>query len=289
MSAAKRPKVTIYLARDGWRWRLKAKNGRIQAVSSEAYVKRWNAWRAYLQVDAALHAAGSRGLVLSLFPGIGMLDKGFEEEGFCVVRGPDLLWGGDIREFHPPSGVFDGVIGGPPCPSHSSLRHQIKASGNEPEPDLVPEFARVICASSPRWWVMENAPDCPPPFQGARFFIFNNRWLGEKQNRRRMFYSNLDLRRHISGAPLEAIDWEHAVTSDARPVSIPIAGGKRKSTADRPRRLLGDALELQGFKRNWLDHSPFTMQAKRKMVGNGVPLPMSRAIARAVVKALEAK
>ena len=33
-------------------------------------------------------------LVLSLFPGIGLLDMAFEAEGFCVVRGPDLLWGG---------------------------------------------------------------------------------------------------------------------------------------------------------------------------------------------------
>ena len=54
-------------------------------------------------------------LVLSLFPGIGLLDRAFEEEGFCVVRGPDLLWGGDIKTFHPPAGKFDGVIGGPPC------------------------------------------------------------------------------------------------------------------------------------------------------------------------------
>jgi len=29
------------------------------------------------------------GLVLSLFPGIGLLDRAFEEEGFTVVRGPD--------------------------------------------------------------------------------------------------------------------------------------------------------------------------------------------------------
>ena len=36
-------------------------------------------------------------LVLSLFPGIGLLDMAFELEGFCVVRGPDVLWGGDIK------------------------------------------------------------------------------------------------------------------------------------------------------------------------------------------------
>ena len=34
-------------------------------------------------------------LVLSLFPGIGLLDSAFEEEGFIVVRGPDLIWGGE--------------------------------------------------------------------------------------------------------------------------------------------------------------------------------------------------
>lgn len=36
-------------------------------------------------------------LVLSLFPGIGLLDLAFEEQGYCVVRGPDLLWGGNIE------------------------------------------------------------------------------------------------------------------------------------------------------------------------------------------------
>jgi len=27
------------------------------------------------------------------------LDTAFEEEGLCIVRGPDLAWGGDIRRF----------------------------------------------------------------------------------------------------------------------------------------------------------------------------------------------
>lgn len=33
------------------------------------------------------------GLVLSLFPGAGLLDAGFTQAGFSVVRGPDLLLG----------------------------------------------------------------------------------------------------------------------------------------------------------------------------------------------------
>lgn len=44
-------------------------------------------------------------LVLSVFPGIDGLGCGFEGEGYCVVRGPDVLWGGDVRGFHPLTGV----------------------------------------------------------------------------------------------------------------------------------------------------------------------------------------
>lgn len=75
-------------------------------------------------------------LILSLFPGIGLLDMAFEEQGFCVVRGPDALWGGDIHTFYPPPGRFDGVIGGPPCQSFSRLRHLVAANGLETAPNL---------------------------------------------------------------------------------------------------------------------------------------------------------
>lgn len=52
-------------------------------------------------------------LVLSLFPGIDILGRGFESLGFCVVRGPDKMWDSHIEDMHLPSGRFDGVIGGP--------------------------------------------------------------------------------------------------------------------------------------------------------------------------------
>ena len=35
-------------------------------------------------------APAHRGLVLSLFSGLGMLDEGFREEGFCVVSAGDI-------------------------------------------------------------------------------------------------------------------------------------------------------------------------------------------------------
>jgi DNA (cytosine-5)-methyltransferase 1 len=138
-------------------------------------------------VTRAIHVGEC--LVLSLFPGIGLLDRAFEEEGFCVVRGPDVLWGGDIRRFHPPAGKFDGVIGGPPCKGESTLAHL----NGTPGLSMRDEFCRVRDESECAWWVMEAVKrhddiDTNP-------LLLTPRWLGSSQSRKRWFHSNLPLRR----------------------------------------------------------------------------------------------
>ena len=50
---------------------------------------------------------------------------------------------------------------------------------------------------------------------------------------------------------------------------------------------LEDACELQGLPRNFTEDMPFRKDAKLKAVANGVPLPMGRAIARAVKRAMD--
>src|SRR5687767_5879290 len=142
-------------------------------------------------------------LVLSLFPGIGLLDMAFEAEGFCVVRGPDVLWGGDIRRFHPPAGKFDGVIGGPPCQVFSKLSKMSgsdETRGQTRHGNLVPEFVRVVEASRPAWFLMENVPQAeePKPEQySVHKSYLNNRWLGEVQNRERCFWFGTDINPYL--------------------------------------------------------------------------------------------
>jgi len=53
----RKPKLEIYKARDGWRWRLRASNGRILACSGEALKARsTDAWITYsLALEAALY------------------------------------------------------------------------------------------------------------------------------------------------------------------------------------------------------------------------------------------
>jgi DNA (cytosine-5)-methyltransferase 1 len=127
-------------------------------------------------------------LVLSLFPGIGLLDMAFEEEGFCVVRGPDVHWGGDVRRFHPPPGRFDGVIGGPPCQAFTPLRHMsphVDAYGN-----LIPEFERVVLEAQPGWFLMENVREAPMPVcpgYVVHDVVLRDHWCGGETSRVRRF------------------------------------------------------------------------------------------------------
>lgn len=94
------------------------------------------------------------GIVLSLFGGVGLLDKGFSEAGFCIVRGPDLLWGSNIKDFdaRPLRGKINGVIAGVPCQKFSVCTKKENRKNHE---DLWPEFYRIICESDPDWYLAE--------------------------------------------------------------------------------------------------------------------------------------
>jgi DNA (cytosine-5)-methyltransferase 1 len=231
-------------------------------------------------------------LVLSLFPGIGLLDAAFEEEGFCVVRGPDLLWGGDIRSFNPPAGRFDGVIGGPPCQTHSRMRSLALTNGSDVvHEDQIPEFARVVNETRPVWFVMENvrdayAPTCPEYF--VQEHRLNNRWLGEDQSRLRCFWFGVR-----DGRPARLLfDGLSALDSIVREPTV--LAGHGEAIGQRRRGFVGrtwqEGARLQGLSPEWIAHmeqdAPFTVHGLKKVIGNGVPLPMGRAVARAVKKAM---
>jgi DNA (cytosine-5)-methyltransferase 1 len=239
-------------------------------------------------------------LVLSLFPGIGLLDMAFEEAGFCVVRGPDLLWGGDIRSFHPPAGKFDGVIGGPPCQAFSRLRHIVEANGYRTAPNLIPEFERVVRETKPTWFVMENVPDAPAPRMDGYSLqceFVRDVWCGGETNRLRKFSWG-----HVGGArlridtlALHRPDPELSALASGgyrdRPVAVGGSGKRKDRGALRNRGYMAQRdfaghLKLQGLPAEFLADSPLTVAGKIKAVGNGVPLPMGRAVAAAVKRAL---
>jgi len=247
---------------------------------------------------------GHPGLVLSVFPGIDLLGRAFEEEGYCVVRGPDLLWGGDIRTFHPPTGVFEGVIGGPPCQAWSQMRHINPLCGRHG--NLIPDFERVAAETEPAWFLMENRPEAPVPEvtgYAVSTHLVRDRWVGGVQPRPRRFSfgtrdgAALDIEWTLLMNPNEAMAVlaDHVLPPGQRQsilisgsrVPVKIGGsGKLKATAKGNTAIsIEDACEAMGLPRDFTKEMPFTMHGKRSVIGNGVPMAMGRAIAKAVRRA----
>jgi DNA (cytosine-5)-methyltransferase 1 len=228
-----------------------------------------------------MNNAASSLLVLSLFPGIGILDRGFEDEGFTVVRGPDLLWGGDVRRFSVPAETFTGVIGGPPCQCFSSLVRIIRSRGQQVADNLIPEFERLVSAARPGWFVMENVPGAPAPIVPGYQVVdslLDTRWLGlEQSRRRRFFFGTPDGKKlHFELAALDHPIKERTVTSKYR----------KDAFNETAYRSLKETIRLTGLPDGFFDHSPFTLQGKMKMLGNAVPYPMARVVARSVKTAM---
>lgn len=242
-------------------------------------------------------------LVLSLFPGIGLLDRAFEEEGFCVVRGPDLLWGGDVRAFHPPAGRFDGIIGGPPCQIFSILKRLNPLAG-EKHGNLIPEFERIVAEARPSWFVMENVEGAPlPGVDGYQVHaqMLRDMWVGGVTSRLRRFsFGTREGRRlvvetlalHGHGEPAALAGGSGRET----PVALGGSGRPKRTTKDGrairsgpnpgARASLAEQCRKQGLPEDFLADAPFSASGKSKMVGNGVPVPMGRAVARAVKAAV---
>ncbi len=225
-------------------------------------------------------------LVLSIFPGIDLFGMALEMEGFCVVRGPDVIFGQDIRGWHVPAGKFEGVIGGPPCQVFSRLRLLVKAHGGDVKyGNLIPEFERVVTEAQPFWFIMENVPQAPLPHiwnYTTKSYKVNNTWFGGEQHRIRRFTFGI-----IGNEGLELpFEWpalmETPLPEGYKPQTV-CAGHGGGYIYSMP---LADRIRLQGLPPDFLTNEPFTKTGKCQLIGNGVPIPMGRAVAKAVKKAM---
>lgn len=211
-------------------------------------------------------------LVLSLFPGIDLLGRAFELEGFCVVRGPDPAIGtGDIRDFNPPR-TFTGIIAGPPCQDFSVAR-RIPATGEGIA--MLNQCVRIIEEVIPAWWLIENVPTVPDirieGYTHQRIDLRANEF-GLRQSRLRHF--------QFGSRFFQVLIVERGPEVDATEACAMACEGEKAS-----RRTWSNFCELQGLEPDF-DLPYFTQAARYRAVGNGVPLPMGRAIARVIYSGL---
>lgn len=213
-------------------------------------------------------------LVLSLFPGVDLFGRGFEAEGFCVVRGPDILWGGDVRNFHPPPGRFEGIIGGSPCQDFSKARRSPPTGEGL---KLIGEFVRVVAEAKPEWFILENVPTVPTVLvEGYRVqrLDLDARECGLRQSRLRHFQFG------SAAGKVIIVQRRLALSRTESQATCLASEGWRKS-----RRTWADFCELQGLPRDF-ELPGMTKAARYAAVGNGVAVPVARVIAEAVARAV---
>jgi DNA (cytosine-5)-methyltransferase 1 len=208
-------------------------------------------------------------LVLSIFPGIDLLGMAFEQKGFCVVRGPDKIFGGDIRTFFPPSGVFDGIIGGSPCQDFSVARRSAPTGYGL---EMLREFERVVDLAKPAWWLLENVPTVPDlrinGYNWQRFPLLASDCGGRQHRLRHFQWGSRD------GALLHPL---RSVTATVIEPAALATEGARKN-----RRAWPDFCRVQGLPSTF-DLPGFQLHEKYRAVGNGVPLEMGLVVAQAVI------
>lgn len=211
-----------------------------------------------------------RQLILSLFPGIDLFGRAFDEAGACVVRGPDPLWGQRVEDFHGLA-EFDGIIAGTPCQDFSRAR-RCPPSGHGLH--CLAEFARVVTECSPSWWLLENVPCVPDVtvrgYQVQRLNV-SGQDCGCAQRRLRSFQFG-----YMAGPPLILHRSQYCI-NDPEPTCMASEG--RRST----RRSWRDFVTAMGLPPNF-DLPGWSVAMKYRCVGNGVPLQMGRVLAAAVLR-----
>lgn len=218
-------------------------------------------------------------LVLSLFPGIGLLDRAFSSTGFCVVKGPDLVTGGDVRQFAGVSGRFDGIVAGPPCQGFSVANPHRKNDDHKSvlnSRTMLQHTCRIILECQPEWFLIENVPGVPDVridgYSVQRIPITDLECGGVQLRSRHVQFGSA--KGHII-RPERVNDCTRNRKKGRPPKSVTTKTTRWKDFPDVCRRQGLDApIELPGWYRT----------AKVKAVGNGVPLNMGRALAAAIVR-----
>jgi DNA (cytosine-5)-methyltransferase 1 len=216
-------------------------------------------------------------LVLSLFPGVGLLDRAFSSAGFCIVQAQDKITGGDIREFVGIPGRADGVVAGPPCQGFSAInayKTQADHASVVNSRLMLQHTCRVIIECEPEWFLIENVPRVPDVridgYTVQRIPITDQECGGLQLRSRHIQFGSL------RGDVIRPIRVNDCTRNRKKGRPAKAVTTKTERWKDFP-----DVCRRQGLETP-IDLPGWTRTAKVRAVGNGVPLRMGCALAAAV-------
>jgi DNA (cytosine-5)-methyltransferase 1 len=217
-------------------------------------------------------------LVLSLFPGVGLLDRAFAAAGFCVVQAQDKITGGDVREFAGVPGRFDGIVAGPPCHGFSVANtHRTKADHASVVNSrlMLQNTCRIISECEPEWFLIENVPTVPDVridgYTVQRIPITDLECGGVQLRSRHIQFG------HVGGKIIRPERVNDCTRNRRKGRPAKAVTTKTERWKDFP-----DVCRRQGLERP-IDLAGWCRTAKVRAVGNGVPLRIGRALAAAVI------
>ncbi|WP_457744108.1 DNA cytosine methyltransferase [Sulfurimonas sp.] len=210
-------------------------------------------------------------LVLSLFTGVGLLDKAFREAGFCVVSAGDIIYGQDIRDFTGMKNKFNGVIGGSPCQDFSTLKRE----KGDYSLLMLNEFMRIVLECEPDWYLLENVKSVPnvTDLDKIGVTLQRKKYTHQRFDINQAWYDNYTRLRHIQFGSKHGL-----YLNIPRGISQNILGGCALASDNRSFREL---CMIQGLNDNF-NLPDFTVKGKKKLIGNGVPLSIGRVLAQEV-------
>ena len=204
-------------------------------------------------------------LIVSLFPGIGLLERPFSDAGLPVLRGPDLLWGQSVETFHLPRGLAWGILAGPPCQDFSAAR-RAKPSGHGRR--MLAELARLIEEARPAWYLIENVPRVPD--------VRIDGYAWQRLPIDAASFTNVSRPRVI----------QYGYTS-GQPLQIPARPRHphpHPAVTTNDPRTVREIARLQGLPEDF-QLPAFTVAGAKTAIANGVPACIATALALAIIQA----
>ena len=176
-------------------------------------------------------------LILSLCDYTGNWSRPYEEGGYEVVR-VDIEHGQDVRLLELPARPVHGILAAPPCTVFANSGARWPRTDDEMREGLsvVGACCRIILATQPAWWVLENPAGKLSRYLGKPAFTFQPNDYGDPYTK----FTCL---------------WGSFVPPDKKPVPA-VMGSKMHTMAPGPQRAALRSETPMGFAQAFYDVNP---------------------------------
>lgn len=123
--------------------------------------------------------------ILSLCDRTGNWSRPYEEDNYDVVR-VDLADGKDVRLLELPNRPIHGILAAPPCTvfANSGARWPRTDDAMREGLSVVDACCRIVIATQPKWWVLENPAGKLSRYLGPPVMTFQPNQYGDPYTKR---------------------------------------------------------------------------------------------------------